>query len=78
MWDHLAQDLLHHMVAVEEQSGMLGSGLDVVAVRGEAALVLQAHCTAPYWPCCSLDQRTTGQYWWWAWYPQHRMYLLSH
>ena len=30
---------------------MLGGGLSVVAVRGEAALGPQAHLTAPYRPC---------------------------
>ena len=40
----------------------LGGRLDVVAVSGEAAPAPQAHCTAPYRPRCSLDQRTAGQY----------------
>ena len=47
-----------------ERSGTLGGGLDVVAVRGEAARSPQAHRTAPYRPRCSLDQRTAGQYRW--------------
>ena len=50
------------MVVVEKRSGTLGSRLSAVAVRGEAALGLQAHLTAPYWPCWSLDQQTVGQY----------------
>ena len=69
LWGNLDQFPPHRLIVAEEQLGTLGSRLDVVAVRGEAALVLQAHHTAPYQPCCSLDQQTAGQYQWWAWYP---------
>ena len=56
--------------------GRWGGGLDVVAVRGEAELAPQAHRTAPYRPCCSLDQWTTGQYQWQAQYPCRGVYML--
>ena len=62
MWDHLARDPLRGLVVAQERSGTLGGGLDVVAVRGEAAPAPQAHRTAPYRPRYSLDQRTAGQY----------------
>ena len=62
MWDHLARDPPRHVVVAEERSGTLGGGLDVEAVRGEAALAQQVHRTAPYRPRYSLDQRTAGQY----------------
>ena len=62
MWDHLARDPLRHVVVAEERSGTPGGGLDVVAVRGEAAPTPQAHRTAPYRPRYSLDQRAAGQY----------------
>ena len=50
------------LVVAQERPGTLGGGLDVVAARGEAAPVPQAHRTAPYRPRYSLDQRTAGQY----------------
>ena len=62
LWGHLARDPPRRLVVAEERSGTLGGGLDVVAVRGEAALAPQAHRTAPYRPRYSLDQRTAGQY----------------
>ena len=77
MWDHLARDPLRRLVVAEERSGTLGGGLDVVAVRGEAAPAPQAHRTAPYRPRYSLDQRTAGQYRWRARYPRRGMYLLG-
>ena len=77
MWDHLAQDPLCGLVVTQERSGTLGGGLDVVAVRGDAAPALQAHRTAPYQPCCSLGQRTAGKYRWRAQYPRCGMYLLG-
>ncbi len=52
------------MVVAEERPGTLGGGLDVVAVRGEAAPTPQARRTAPYRPRYSLDQRAAGQYRW--------------
>ena len=55
-------DTPHHVVVAEGRSGVLGSGLSVVAVRGAAAPAPQAHLTAPYWPCYSLDQQTMGWY----------------
>ena len=64
MWGHLARDPLRRLVVAEERPGTLGGGLDVVAVRGEAAPAPQAHRTAPYRPRYSLDQRTAGQYRW--------------
>ena len=63
-WGHLARFMPCCVVVAEGQTfGGAGGGLDVVAViEGEAALGPQAHLTAPYWPCCSLDQRTAGEY----------------
>ena len=72
MWDHLAWDPLRGLVVAQERSGTLGGGLDVVAVRGEAAPAPQAHRTAPYRPRCSLDQRTAGKYRWRARYGPRR------
>ena len=43
MWDHLARDPLRPLVVAEERPGTLCGGLDVVAVRGEAAPAPQAH-----------------------------------
>ena len=77
MWDHLARDPPRRVVVAEKRSGTLGGGLDVVAVRGEAAPAPQAHRTAPYRPRYSLDQRTAGQYRWRARYPRRGMYLLG-
>ena len=57
-------DTPRRVVVAEGRSGTLGGGLDVVAVRGEAAPVPQAHRTAPYRPRYSLDQRAAGQYRW--------------
>ena len=62
LWGHLARDPPRHVLVAEKRSGTLGGGLGVVAVRGEAAPGPQAHLTAPCRPCCSLDQRTAGQY----------------
>ena len=58
LWGNLARDPPRHVVVAEVRSGTLGGGLDVVAVRGEAAPAPQAHRTAPYQPRYSLDQRT--------------------
>ena len=77
MWGHLARDPLRGLVVAKERLGTLGGGLGVVAVRGEVAPAPQAHRTAPYWPCYSLDQRTAGQYRWRARYPRRGMYLLG-
>ena len=62
MWDHLARFTPRRVVVAEGRLGTLGGGLDVVAVRGEAAPGPQGHLTAPYWPRYSLDQRTAGRY----------------
>ena len=64
LWGHLDRFPLRRLVVAEERPGTLGGGLDVVAVRGEAAPTPQAHRTAPYRPRYSLDQRTAGQYRW--------------
>ena len=64
LWGHLDRYPLRRVVVAEERPGTLGGGLDVVAVRGEAAPTPQAHRTAPYRPRYSLDQRTAGQYRW--------------
>ena len=61
LWGHLDRFPLRRLVVAEERPGTLGGGLDVVAVRGEAAPGPQAHLTAPYRPCYSLDQRTAGR-----------------
>ena len=62
LWGHLDRYPLRGVVVAQERPGTLGGGLDVVAVRGEAAPAPQAHRTAPYRPRYSLDQRTAGQY----------------
>ena len=54
---HLDRFPLRRLVVAEERPGTLGGGLDVVAVRGEAAPTPQARRTAPYRPRYSLDQR---------------------
>ena len=77
LWGNLARDPPRRLVVAEERSGTLGGGLDVVAVRGEAAPAPQAHRTAPYRPRYSLDQRTAGQYRWRARYPRRGMYLIG-
>ena len=78
LWGHLARDPPRRVVVAEKRSGTLqDGGLDVVAVRGEAAPAPQAHRTAPYRPRYSLDQRTAGQYRWRARYPRRGMYLLG-
>ena len=55
LWGHLDRYPLRGVVVAQERPGTLGGGLDVVAVRGEAAPAPQAHLTAPYRPRCSLD-----------------------
>ena len=60
LWGHLDRYPLRGVVVAQERPGTLGGGLDVVAVRGEAAPAPQAHRTAPYRPRYSLDQRTAG------------------
>ena len=77
LWGHLDRYPLRGVVVAQERPGTLGGGLDVVAVRGEAAPAPQAHRTAPYRPRYSLDQRTAGQYRWRARYPRRGMYLLG-
>ena len=37
LWGHLDRFPLRRLVVAEERPGTLGGGLDVVAVRGEAA-----------------------------------------
>ena len=77
LWGHLDRYPLRGVVVAQERPGTLGGGLDVVAVRGEAAPTPQAHRTAPYRPRYSLDQRTAGQYRWRARYPRRGMYRLG-
>ena len=55
LWGHLDRYPLRGVVVAQERPGTLGGGLDVVAVRGEAAPTPQAHRTAPYRPRYSLD-----------------------
>ena len=56
LWGHLDRYPLRGVVVAQERPGTLGGGLDVVAVRGEAAPTPQARRTAPYRPRYSLDQ----------------------
>ena len=55
LWGDLDRYPLRGVVVAQERPGTLGGGLDVVAVRGEAAPTPQAHRTAPYRPRYSLD-----------------------
>ena len=55
LWGHLDRYPLRGVVVAQERPGTLGGGLDVVAVRGEAAPTPQAHRTVPYRPRYSLD-----------------------
>ena len=73
LWGHLDRFPLRRLVVAEERPGTLGGGLDVVAVRGEAAPTPQAHRTAPYRPRYSPDQRTAGQSRWRARHPRRGM-----
>ena len=77
MWNHLARDPPRRVVVAEKRLGTLGGGLDVVAVRGEAAPAPQAHRTAPYRSRCSLDQRAAGQDLGGLGTPRRGMYLLG-
>ena len=54
LWGHLDRFPPRRLVVAEERPGTLGGGLDVVAVRGEAAPAPQAHRTAPYRPLAVL------------------------
>ena len=55
LWGHLDRYPLRGVVVAQERPGTLGGGLDVVALRGEAAPTPQAHRTAPYRSRYSLD-----------------------